>query len=173
MCCDCRNRKLKKRTSKHNGYIPANTAVDNYTVGHSYSKNNLEMSSISKNSISLKNMRPTSYEESLEPNIALLSEEGEQQNVTNNVEYAISFKKNAPIASVSPQLIEIKKSPKHHLKNDKHRSKNSLNGMILVQFEFDLIISLLDLKENNKKRVSLNDSSDSNGKFNFSNISIK
>lgn len=168
MCCNSRNRKLKK-PKKHpaNGGFGANSTYENFPLNFPHSKTNLEMSNMAKNAVLLRQQRPNSYDECLEQTVTLLSpEEGETTNPASNPDYGQAFKKNAPIASVSPQLIETRRSPKSLFVGERHKSKNSLTGKWTAgSLSPSLTFDLLDLKETHKKRVSLNDSADSNGKW--------
>ena len=146
VCCwNCHNRNPKNRAPK-NKHNPneillknqASTIYENYNGGN-YSRaskaSNIEMNSLQNNNI--LNQR-TSYHEMISNFTSqyglLNSEEYEAHPATNNGpevsgQFNNNSKKNAPIASVSPQLVETKKSPKNN--QFKNGNKNILNGILM------------------------------------------
>lgn len=159
VCCwNCRNRrrKPKNRTPKNGGKHQqgdpllskhqANAIYENFNGNYTRnSKNsNMEMSTLANNVVMLgqQNQRPTSYSEFFNfeqrplPS-ALSADEFADPSAAATLTSdpaGLSYKKAAPIASVSPQLVEIKRSPKNNLKSEQTHSKTSFNGKLQTSY---------------------------------------
>jgi hypothetical protein len=81
-------------------------------------------------------LRPTSYTETLN-NFDLARPYGSSNDESETIpcnDFIQNFKKNAPIASVSPQLIESNSS---NPKPDSRKQQKILNGMNFCEFKFE------------------------------------
>lgn len=216
LCCTCCNRPRKKKPKPEKNSEadesllsakPANRTSS--TLYHencdhqsmiNNKDNNFEMTNMSNNiaaatinhhhqiKSAAQNYQELYNNNNTDCNSVLNSEDYDQQTpVIGIIDYAQNFKKNAPIASVSPQMIETIRhqssssmiSINSNKDNKKNKKRSKISGNIHCKlFVYWLLAKILNYFSLNlastgnhhyhphhRKRTSLNDSSDSNGKL--------